>query len=264
MNDKQNERRSLAAMLRGYAPRPSQAFYARMAKAPWLREGSRETVSWVGARTRLAVAFAVCALILGAMALATPEVRASLSAWLGLGVSPTDVVTPPAVQPSQLVSGSTLENLSKQAGWTIIAPTWLPEGYRFGQSNYDTRNGLVYMSFLATRQLPGASPALTQTKALSLVQARQNTLIPLQVAPTTSVQDVTVNGQPGAYAVGAWKSEFVPKAGETGGGHFEARWRNDLQVQNVFWQVGTVYVVLISDDSLLTRADLLKTAGGVR
>ena len=45
--------------------------------------------------------------------------------------------------------------------------------------------------------------------------------------------------------------------------HFEAHWRNDLQVQNVFWQVGTVYVVLISDDLAVSREDLLKTAGSV-
>ena len=219
---------------------------------------------WSIVRPRLTAVLAAIIIVALAIALATPAVRASLSSWLGLGISPSDIVTPPGAKPSELVSSTTLDTISKQAGWTIVAPAWLPEGYRFGQANYDTRNSLVYLSFLATRQLPGGDPSLTQTKSLSLVQARQNNVIPLQVAPTTSVQDVTVNGQPGAYAVGAWKSEFVPKAGEANGGHFESQWRNDLQVQNVFWQVGTVYLVLVSDDPAVSRQDLLKTADSVK
>ncbi|MBI5877115.1 MAG: hypothetical protein HZB53_05635 [Chloroflexi bacterium] len=261
MNNKQNDRRSLADLLRGYAPRPGPAFQARMTDAPWQKPA--RAPGW-GLWPRLAVVAASLLLIAVAVTLATPEARASLSSWLGLGVSPSAVVTPPAVMPADLVSSAKLSEISQSAGWTAAAPGWVPEGYRFGQANYDTRNGLVYMSFLATRQLPGGDPKLTQTKALSLVQARQNTLIPLQVAPTTSVQDVTVNKQPAAYAVGAWKSEFVPKAGEPGGGHMESRWRGDLAVQNVFWQVGAVYVVLISDDAAVTRQDLLKVADSVR
>src|SRR5512141_1374447 len=149
MNDKRNERRSLAEMLRGYAPRPSQAYHARMAGAPWQQPQSRANAPWLSARPRLIGVLAAFVLIVVAVALATPEVRASLSSWLGLGVSPSAVVTPPAVQPAELVSSKTLGPISKQAGWTVVAPAWVPEGYRFGQANYDTRNNLVYLSFLA-------------------------------------------------------------------------------------------------------------------
>jgi hypothetical protein len=263
MNDKPNDQRSLADMLRSYSPRPSPAFHARMAGAPWQQAGRVRAPLW-SLWPRLAVVAASLVVLALVVTLGSPEARASLSAWLGLGVSPSAVVTPPAVKPSELVSSVTLADISRSAGWTVVAPAWVPEGYRVGSTNYDSRNGLVYLSFRATRQLPGGDPKLTQTKALSLVQSRQNTVIPLQVAQTTSVQDVTVSGQPAAYAVGAWKSEFVPKAGEPGGGHMEARWRSDLAVQNVFWQVGSVYVVLISDDAAVTRQDLLKVADSVR
>src|SRR5262249_4802637 len=149
MNDKPKDQRSLADMLRGYAPRPSPAFHAHMAGAPWQQASRMRAPLW-GLWPRLVVAAASVVLLAMAVTLATPEARASLSAWLGLGVSPSAVVTPPAVQPSELVSSTTLADISQKAGWTVVAPAWVPEGYRVGSTNYDSRNGLIYMSFLAT------------------------------------------------------------------------------------------------------------------
>ena len=104
---------------------------------------------------------------------------------------------------------------------------------------------------------------MTETKAITLVQARHNDFIPLEVAPSTEVKDVQVNGQPAVYAIGAWDTEFNPATGTPDGGSFTARWRNDLPIQNLYWQVGDVYLALITDDPAVTQQDLLAMASSI-
>ena len=97
-----------------------------------------------------------------------------------------------------------------------------------------------------------------------MVQSLKHDTVPLQVAPSTEVQDVLVNGQPAAYAVGAWDTSFVPDPNDPNNGHFESTWRNDLNVQNVFWQIGDTYIVLVTDDAAVTLDELMAMADSVR
>ncbi len=66
-----------------------------------------------------------------------------------------------------------------------------------------------------------------------------------------------------AFALGAWDAQFVPKDQDANGGQMVSTWRNDLPVQNVYWQVGNVYLALITDDETLSKQDLIDLAGGV-
>jgi hypothetical protein len=230
-----------------------------------------------------------------AISLFVPQVRASLSTWLGLSVAPSDRVpappvtlipitaTPPvnptlesvgksASPQAQSVTGQgttlsgipDLKQLANQAGWDIFTPGWLPEGYKFQSAHYDPNQKVVFLTYLVSRALPDSSgSSLTATKTISFLQALKDDFIPMQVAPATNVEDIEFNDMPAAYAVGAWDTQFVPDDQEPSGGKFISAWRNDLQVQNVYWQDGDVYLVLVTDDETLTKQNLLDMASSI-
>ena len=230
-----------------------------------------------------------------AISLFVPQVRASLSAWLGLSVAPSDQVpaTPAVLIPvtatalanptfesgaksastqTESVAGQAttlsgipdLNQLGSQAGWEILAPSWLPEGYKFQSAHYDPNQKVVFLTYLISRALPDSSdPSLTATKTITFLQALKNDFIPMQVAPSTNVEDVEFNGLPAAYALGAWDTQFVPDDQDPSGGKLISSWRNALQVQNVYWQDGDVYLVLLTDDETLTKQDLLEMASSI-
>jgi hypothetical protein len=221
-----------------------------------------------------------------AISLFVPQVRASLSAWLGLSVTPSDQVpvtpvslipvtsTPPAPSTTQAEAVPGLattqssipdfSQLASQAGWKILTPSRLPEGYKFQSAHYDPNQKLVFLTYLITRALPDSSdPSLTATKTITFLQALKNDFIPMQVAPSTNVEDTKIGDLPAAYAKGAWDTQFIPDEQEPSGGKLVSSWRNDLQVQNVFWQDGNVYLVLVTDDETLTKQDLLDMASSI-
>jgi hypothetical protein len=256
MENKPPQPLKLSDLLKNYEPRPSTQFYRRMAQTPWNQK--ENNVNTLIPNRRLGWQFALALLIaLAALSLTLPPVRAALSAWLGLSIAPAN--TQPSLSTNTLITvekPAELPQLSTQAGWQILAATQLPQGYSFSSAYYDPTNHMVSLSYFATRPLPGSTD--TETKALTLIEALRNDVIPLQIAPSTLVQDVTLNGQPAAYAKGAWDSSFDAASGQN-----VSTWRNDLEVQNVFWQVGSTYFVLITDDTTLTQADLLGMAASV-
>jgi hypothetical protein len=148
------------------------------------------------------------------------------------------------------------------AGWTVLTPAFLPEGYHFDSAYYDSANQLIYLTFLATRQLPGSD--LTETKTITLTEAKRNDIVPLMLSPGSTVENVFVAGKPAAYVIGAWDASFVQNASEPNGGHMEWSWRNDLQIRNIFWQSSDIYLVLIADDAQVSKDDLLIMANSVR
>ncbi|HXD10535.1 MAG TPA: hypothetical protein VN653_10770 [Anaerolineales bacterium] len=279
------KQKSLASLLEQYAPKPSQRFYTRMANSPWNR---KEKISMSSVR-RFTLGAAFVLATLAAFTLAVPSVRASISAFLRLGVSPSDTIiqptgtldlstpvsTIPATQPAATPQASTpapsgnldlsadpnIQQVTGLADWSILTPRYLSQGYHFDSAYYDSTNQLIYLSFLATRSLEGSD--LTETKTISLAEAKHNDIVPLMVAPSTTIQDVTVAGAPAAYAIGAWDSTFVQNASEPNGGHMEWVWRNDLQIQNLFLQKGDVYLVLITDDTQVSQNELLQIAESI-
>lgn len=210
--------------------------------------------------------------------------RTVLGAWLGFNRAPGETViqTPVAVTvlpvdtqaaaatlPAASTPASTprsvdpkIERVSRDAGWAILQPAWLPEGYTFSEILFDDKNKMVTLSYLAQRRLPG-SDGLTETKQITLTQAQAGDQIPLQAAPSASLVEIQLGSKTGAYALGGWKSEFIADQNEANGGHFQATWDGALNVQNLFWQAGGVYLVLISDDPQVSKDDLVKMASSV-
>lgn len=244
----------------------------------------------------------IIVIILASMAI--PSVRASISSFLGLSVSPKAEVTTVSVTlepvftstPDQAASatettsaavanststpasnilplvqsggsaGGSLDfsRLSSQLGWNALTPTFLPEGYQYQSAYLDTNNNMLVLTYLVTRPLPGATdPTLTSSETITLLEAQKNDFVPMQIAPNTSVQDVQVNGAPAAFTTGGWDTQFVKDNNEPGGGKMVSSWRNDLPVKNLYWQVGKVYLALVTADELMTQQDLVNIASSI-
>ena len=173
----------------------------------------------------------------------------------GLVVSPSITIPNVAVPATDIVISQNIDEISNQAKWAIKSPGWLPEGYQFNEAMYDPANQMVSLTYLATRQLPGNDPSLTQTSTITLVQSLRNDLIPLIVAPSADLGSMMINGQPAAYAIGAWKNDNT-----TG----TATWDNSYQLQNINWQIGFTYLSLNTNDTLVSKDDMLKIAEGTK
>ena len=157
-----------------------------------------------------------------------------------------------------------IRQLAVQAGWDIPVPSHLPEGYHFQSAFFDTNNKMLILTYLVTRPLPGSSdPSLTSTESISLLQAQKNDFVPMQIAPNTNVTDIEVNGLPAAFTVGGWDTEFVKDNTSPNGGKMVSSWRNDLPVKNLYWQIGKIYLALVTTDAAVSQQDLVDMASSI-
>lgn len=174
-------------------------------------------------------------------------------------------ITPsfPAKIPSGTQEPAESVQSSSQPGWGILLPTYLPDGYHIESEYFDQGQQMVILTYLATRPLDGAADgSLTSTKTITLLQAQRNDFAPMQIGPGASISNIQLNDQPAQYTVGAWDTEYV--ADQDGqGGQMVSRWRNDLQVKNIYWQVGDIFLALISNDETLSKQDLIDIAASV-
>lgn len=166
-------------------------------------------------------------------------------------VSPFETVPNSAVPAKDIVISQNIDEITNLTEWTVKSPSWLPDGYKFNEAMYDSANKMVILTFIVTRQLQENDPSLTQTNTITLVQSLRNDLIPLVVAPGTDIENITINDQPAAYAVGAWKNDNT-----TG----TATWDRSIQQQNINWQIDFTYLSANTDDTLVSKDDLLKMA----
>jgi len=243
-------------------------------------------------------------LVLVLLSFIIPQVRATLSTWLGLSVapsnqmpatavtlvavsSPTSVVTTPAPATNTSlpeISGNTTEippstpgqvvvstglpadlsQFATLAGWDVLTPSYLPEGYQYQSAFFDANNKMLILTYLVTRPLPGATdPSLTSSETITLLESQKNDFVPLQIAPSTNVTDIQVNGLPAAYTVGGWDTQFVKDAVEPNGGKMVSSWRNDLPVKNLYWRVGKIYLALMTADGTVSQQNLLDMASSI-
>ena len=250
MND-QNEK-LIISTLEHYNPKPGPQFFQRMASSPWNRTQPKPHYAL---SHRFAIGIAAILIVAIALSMSIPTVRAAVLKYLGLTVSPSESVTNPAIPAGSLVDSQQMHEISNLAGWEIKVPTWLPPAYSFTDGVYDSTNKMVILTFTATRQLPGNDPTMTETKAITMMQALQNDILLLMVAPTTIIEDVSINGQPAAFAIGAWENNAT-----TG----KAIWNSSYQLQNVYWQVDGVYLTLNTNDTQVSQDDLFRMAGDTK
>lgn len=290
-------RRPLDQVLSDYHPRPGESFFQRMKTAPW-NPKAHLPAHRPNRQVRFARQFAVgLAIVIALLTFSIPSVRAALTTWLGLSIAPSNQMpaaavtlvggtpspsapatpdlavpslsnsTPTVPTPTQPATSrpAEVEPLSAQVPWTIVYPAQLPEGYHLASAYWDTNHQMLILTFLSTRPLPDTSdPLLTVTRTITLLQAQRNDFIPMQIAPATIVENVMVKDLPAVYAVGAWDTEFVPDVNAPNGGTMVSTWRNDLQIHNLYWQVGNVYLALLTDDDALNQPGLIQLAASMQ
>jgi hypothetical protein len=282
-----NPKQPLPKVFEEYHPKPGPRFYQRMETAPWNSE--RKSMSTRPTHPiRFGWQFAAALLLAGlVLSLSIPAVRAALSAWLGLSLAPSNempasAVTlaaplPTATLPAAAAPAATqvpaapaankpaqIVQLSAQAGWNILVPAYLPAGYQYQSAYLDTNHQMVMVTYKVTRPLPGSKdPALTATKTITLLQALKNDFVPMQLAPGAQWVDIQVNGQPGVFVTGAWDTQFVKDEKDPQGGKMVSTWRSDLPIQNLYTQLGKIYVVLLTEDAALSPAELVKVAASL-
>jgi len=170
---------------------------------------------------------------------------------------PSPTPTPKPENP--FFTADVLTALSAQAGWNVLAPSVIPEGYTPGDVSYLDADKQVVMTFLVTRSLPGGVPALTETKTLTLVQSTNVEAVVFQLPADAAIKPVTINDQPGGLVHGAWDSQFDQAANS-----FSYTWREDLGVTGIYWQAGDIHLALISNDDALNDEQLVQIAEQVR
>ena len=170
----------------------------------------------------------------------------------------------PGQPETTLAMAAEIKQLAIAAGWDIPLPSHLPEDYHFQSAFFDTNNKMLILTYLVTRPLPGSSdPSLTSTESITLLQAQRNDFVPMQIAPNTNVTDIQVNGLPAAYTVGGWDTEFVKDNTSPNGGRMVSSWRNDLPVKNLYWQIGKIYLALVTTDAAVSQQDLVDMASSI-
>jgi hypothetical protein len=200
---------------------------------------------------------------------ALPAETATLAPAAILASSATPAPTPAATATPLPAETAVLKELpaevraaSALAGWPVLTPARLPKDYTFQSAYFDSNHAMLILTYIATRPLPGDA-TLTATKTITLAQALKNDAPPLLVSPGMKAEALQVNGQAGTYGLGAWDSEFVADAQDPNGGKMAYTWRPDLPIQNLYWQVGPVFLVLVTDDESLARQDLVDMAASV-
>jgi hypothetical protein len=234
------------------------------------------------------------------ISLTIPTVRASLSTWLGQSVASEskvpdlpvtlEAITPspsavntlaaelPKLQPTEPTLSSSitttlgfptvlsvvpadLGELSSQVGWKILTPSYLPDGYQLQSAFYDPNHKLLVLTYLTTRLLPGVTdPSLTSSETITLLQAQRDNFVPMQIAPNSNITDISINGLPATFTVGGWDTEFVKDNQAPGGGKMVSSWRNDLPVNNLYWQIGSIHLALITADRAVGQQELIDIA----
>jgi hypothetical protein len=226
--------------------------------------------SWLGISVAPAAQVTISPVTLEAIATSTPT-QAVASDELSTPTpgssssSSTQSITLSMVQAAS-TSGTTLDltNLTNQTGWNVQVPSLIPEGYQFQSAYFDTTNKMLILTYLVTRPLPGATdPALTSSETITLLEAKTNNYVPMQIAPNTNVEDVQVNGVTAVFTLGGWDTQFIKDNSEPGGGKMVSSWRNDLPVKNLYWQAGDIYYLLVTADESVTQQDLVDMAASV-
>jgi hypothetical protein len=180
-------------------------------------------------------------------------------------IDATEIPVSTRIQSAVTTAKSTEVNQSSsQPEWDTLTPNFLPEGYQFQSAFYETNQKMLILTYLVTRPLPGATdPSLTSSETITLLQSQKNDFVPMQIAPNTNVIDIQVNGQPASFTMGGWDTEFVKDSAAPNGGIMVSSWRNDLPVKNLYWQVGKIYLALITTDESVSQQELIDMASSI-
>lgn len=163
----------------------------------------------------------------------TPSLAQPSGASLGVAMpTPSDIPAPPQPEGRASLAEPTLVSLEEaqaQTSFTIKMPATLPEGYSFKGVVKPPPLPKIGDSLPKGGSAPGLPSMVTlvfENTAHEILMLSEATLpadlgnVPLPVGKG-SVQEVTVNGQPGQYIEGAWS----PQGWDPNASHHQLHWQ---------------------------------------
>jgi hypothetical protein len=245
------ETQAITGLIRDFAARPGQRFYARQAAAPWNTQG--EPMQTRSLRHRLLLVPAMLALLLALMAM-SPALRALAADILGITRAETDTVTYDASR--QALHGPEprpIAEVQAETPYAIYAPAEVPPAYALEGASYnaDMGNGVHLIGVDITYKAV-ADPDLSISISQLRVGDGCGDMCP-DVGASAVVETVDINGVPGAYVQGAW----------TGSADLEANWDSGYDLHAVTWEADG-FEFRVSAPRAVPRADLLTVARSMR
>ena len=245
------ETQAITGLIRDFAARPGQRFYARQAGAPWNSQGG--PMKTRSLRHRLLFVPGMVLLTLALMGMA-PKLRALAADVLGITRADTDTLHHFAER--QIMHGPELRPIAAvqaDTPYPIYVPAEVPPAYALEGASYnaDIGNG-VHLTGVNIDYTAVADPDLYIS--ISQIQIGEGCGEQCaDVGASAVVESVDINGVAGAYVQGYW----------SGSGELQSTWDPDYDLHQLTWQADG-FEFQITARRAVPRADLLTVARSMR
>lgn len=235
---------AIIGLLGSFKPQPSQAYYQKMNKMPWMAPKARK---WRRAAWRASAAIVLLVILSFAAPSISPSfnvVAQRLLQFFSPATSDTTLVrvtvpspdTAFAIDPDSDLR-MTIEQVERQAAFSILAPKVLPADLTYNGGLYQIGNQQAYLYYKGV------------TRSLLIIQQPMG--VPYQeIGASAQVAIVDIGSGTGEYAIGGWvmrsgEEQSLSTAEPGSQVSVEAYWDNDPRRQTLQWQVGEVQVQII-------------------
>ncbi len=249
------DEKKIISVLEHLRPTPGVRFYRRMSQAPWHsgRETQRRRPWLYAAASLLAIL-----VLFGTL----PPLQALARGWIRF-FTPQESIELNGQAGGNREFALELDQVRQVAGFDLLVPTWLPQGFALEGADFDERRNAVIINYLKS----GALLRLTQSMG-------EGTREIGSIGSQAEVQPVALNiggrSQQAEYVAGAWRLspigtliESRPEVNAT----LEAGWDPDAKIQVLRWEFGGILYEIIhgdADPALFTPQIIFKIAEGMQ
>jgi hypothetical protein len=253
------------------APRTTINLWSQIASRLEDRPGERK-IGMVTRTSRSPFAWMIAALILlVVVVVAVPQARASVSGFFqrmgmeftqphqGPGDAAVENIEPVRVTPRPSMA---LDEIREQFPYDLLVPTWLPDDLALSHAG---------LSHSTSEENPAGSPCARLVYRTTGAPIDDPHYLSFQVSPgecggpfllpATKEQGVEVNGQPGSFVQGGWRSDGKGDR-ETAYAHLQ--WDDSLGDAYLAWEQEGLHYFIAAFELGLTREEMIRIAGSIR
>ena len=232
MKQKPDEKQ-LETLLEQIKPEPSKAFYEKMENAPWKKKEQK----LIRFPYKKAAAIAILGFALLLFMQPNKVIAELIAAFFQVEPSESNITMPLPEPTSTFVPSPSpapsLATLQENLSFTILEPSYLPEGYVFDQA-YPITDGLIIQYKL------GMSDELA--RGLTLYQSTSDEDA-YQIGANAIVQTIDIDGVYGEYVQGNW--ETIESSSTANQLNIRSQWDNSVQMHMLVWEVDGVRYQLL-------------------
>jgi hypothetical protein len=245
-------------LLNSITTEPGPRFYGRMDRAPW-QPRRRATPGW-----KKPFLLASASLLIIILLFATvPPLQGMAREWMRFFLF-TDALELAGGDENYRQFDMSVEQASQAAGFKVLEPAWVPEGFVLQGADYDALRNAVILNYVQ----PGGLLRITEAKDQN-VREIGSVGSQARVLPA----ELTFRGQQleAEYVTGAWRLppfDQVLKEGQPDvSGTLEAYWDPEANIQMLRWESrGILYEIIHGDEDVenLTLEVILQIAQGMQ